>query len=70
MIILLALLAAADKDETPPRPAHEVLVRVAIVRGSEISQRTWKPGSQAGQREIIKKESDGRTILIRLTEFE
>lgn len=70
MIILLAALTAIVSGKSTLQVNHEVRVSAAIIRGHEISSKTWKTGSQPSQREIIKKEKDGRTILIRLTEFE
>lgn len=69
IILLLAWTAIAN-----PAPAHKasetLRATATIVRGGEISSRSWQPGSKPAQRELIKKEQDGRTILIRLTEFE
>ncbi len=70
MIILLAALTAAINGKPAPRVDHEVRVRATIIRGHEISSWTWNPSSHPAQREIVKKEKDGRTVLIRLTEFE
>ena len=69
MIIVLAALAIGNANPTL-RIAPEAQARVAIVRGREISSKTWKPGSQPAQREIIMTEKDGQRTLIRLTEFE
>lgn len=70
MIILIAALATIGNSVPTPKLAHVARASVTIVRGREISSRTWKPSSQPAQREIIRTEKDGRPILIRLTEFE
>lgn len=70
MIILLAALATIGNAEPTPKLAHKARASITIVRGREISSRTWKPILQPAQREIIIKEKDGRPSLIRLTEFE
>lgn len=70
MIILLAALSANVSGKPTSQVDRKVQVSATIIRGHEISSKTWKPSSQPAQREIIKQEKDGRTILIRLTEFE
>ena len=70
MIILLAALTAIA-NAAPTRSAADTLrARATIVRGGEVSSKNWNPDSHPAQRELIKKEKDGQTILIRLTEFE
>lgn len=68
MIILIAALTSIG--DAKPKPIYNARASVTITRGSEISSRTWKPDSKPSQREILKKEKDGRTVLIRLTEYE
>ncbi len=70
MFSLLVALALSGTAAPPPKPAATVRARASIVRGHESSARTWNPGSNPGQREIVKKEKDGRQVLIRATEFE
>ena len=70
MIILLAALATIGNAEPTPKLALEARASITIVRGREISSRTWSPSSHPAQREIIRTEKDGRPVLIRLTEFE
>jgi len=70
MIILLAALTTIGNAEPTPKLAHKVRASARIVRGREISSKTWNPMSQPAQREIIKQEKDGRRLVIRLTEFE
>lgn len=70
MIILLAALTAIDNGEPTPKVEPSARASARIVRGREISSRSWNPDSQLSQREIIRKEKDGQRILIRLTEFE
>ena len=70
MIILIAALTMIGDAQPTAKLAHKARVSVTIARGHEISSRTWSPASQPAQREIIKKEKDGRTVRIRLTEFE
>lgn len=70
MIILIAALTTIGDAEPKPKLALRARVSVTIAHGREISSRTWSPVSQPSQREIIKKEKDGRTVRIRLTEFQ
>ena len=70
MIILLAALTTIGSADPTPRLAHKVRASARIIRGREISSRSWNPVSQPAQREIIKKERDGQRLVIRLTEFE
>ena len=70
MIILLAALTTIGDADPTPRLAHKARASVTIVRGREISSRSWNPVSQPFQREIIKVEKDGQHLVIRLTEFE
>lgn len=74
MIILLAALTTVGNAIPAPRVTRDVQARVTIIRGREISAKTWskawKSSSQPAQREIIRIEKDGRPTLIRLTEFE
>ena len=70
MIILIAALTATTNPAPAPEAAEALRARATIVRGGEISATNWNPGLHPTQRELIKKEQDGRTILIRLTEFE
>ena len=70
MIILLAALAASANPAPARKASEPVRVSARIVHGGEVSSRSWKPGTGPAQREMLKKEKDGRTILIRLTEFE
>lgn len=69
MIILLAALATIGNPDTP-EVRRDAQAKATIVLGTEISSRTWKPGSQPAQREIVRTEKDGRTTLIRVTEFQ
>ncbi|MES2902946.1 MAG: hypothetical protein V4696_02055 [Pseudomonadota bacterium] len=70
MIILLAALATIGNPDVTPTVRRDAQAKVTIVRGTEISPRTWKPGVQPAQREIVRTEKDGRTTLIRVTEFQ
>ena len=70
MIILLAALTATSNPASTSKAAEALRARATIVRGGEVSSKNWNPGLHPTQRELIKKEQDGRTILIRLTEFE
>lgn len=70
MIVLLVALTAIANPAPTHKVSENIRVSATIIRGSEVSSQTWKPALQPAQREIIKKEKDGRTILIRLTEFE
>jgi hypothetical protein len=70
MIILLAALSSIAADLSKAMPAREARASVVIVRGSEVSSKTWKPATQPSQRVIIRIEKDGQQVLIRLTEFE
>lgn len=70
MIILFAAFNLIAADVSTPVPTRGAQASVAIVRGSEMSSKTWKPATQSAQREIVRIEKDGRRVLIRLTEFE
>ena len=69
IISLMALFATVtDAAKAERRPQAEATVR--IVRGHEISLKSWNLKSQPRQRELLKREIEGHTILLRLTEFE
>ena len=70
MIILITALTTIGNAQLAPKLTDKVRASVTITRGHEISSRTWNPISKPSQREVLKKEKDGRTILLRLTEFE
>ena len=72
MIILIALLTTVPNAPPPAKIESRARARasVTILRGHAISARTWDPATQQAQREIIKKEVDGRHVRLRLTEFE
>jgi hypothetical protein len=70
MIILIAVLTMVSDAQPTPKLVRNARASVTIARGSEISSKTWKPASRPSQREILKREKDGRTVLLRLTEHE
>ncbi len=76
MIILLLALAATPYATLDRNVVLQVQVienvqaKGRVISGHEASARHWKPESQANQREVVKIEKGGRTVLLRLTEFE
>ena len=70
MIILLAALSASANLAPAHKVSERIRVSATIIRGAEVSLRSWKLGMSPAQREVLKKEKDGRTILLRLNEFE
>lgn len=70
MIFLIALLTTVPNVPPPARVESHARARGTIVRGYDISARTWDPATQQTQRELIKKEPDGSQVRLRLTEFE
>lgn len=76
MFILLIAMAVdlnAASDRSAVRHVQvmqSLQARGRIISGQEISARRWKPRLHLNQREILKVEKDGRTVLLRVTEFE
>ena len=69
-MILLAILASAAKAPEPPKVERRARATVTVVAGREISASGWKPEKDASQREVVHVEPDGRTVTLRLVEFQ
>ncbi len=70
MFLSLALLASVPIVSLRQNVQSRVRATVVIVRGQPISAQSWDPANNARQRQIVHQESDGRLIVLRLTEFE
>ncbi len=69
VFVLCAILSAAGLSE-PTRAERIARVSVTVLNPHRASSDGWKPAARRNQREIVKKEKDGRSVLIRVTEFE
>jgi len=69
MVLLLALSIAAT-SAPPPKVGRRARATITILNACRASPQSWNPAARREQREIIKKESDGSEVRLRLTEFE
>jgi hypothetical protein len=70
MVVLYCALLLAAGEPVPPRAVQRATMSVTILRPHRASAESWDPLARRDQKEIVKKERDGTTILLRLTEFE
>lgn len=70
MDFLLALLLSTSSNPTPGKVEPRARATVTILRPHKASPETWDPISNRTQKEVIRKEKDGSSIRLRLTEFE
>jgi hypothetical protein len=69
---MLALLVLAEVAARPPvESAAPARASVRIVRTSAIARKDqWEEAPRLNRREIVRKEADGRTVVIRVIEHE
>jgi hypothetical protein len=76
MIVLLALAAAAPSAPPPPAdraPSSAVAsarASVRILHSGSASQKDWSDSPPSRKREILIREADGRTVRLRLVEYQ
>lgn len=70
MFLMIALLASSPIVSPRPNAVSRGRATVVIIRGQTISARSWDPANNAAQRQIVRKETDGRLTVLRITEFE
>jgi hypothetical protein len=72
--MFMALLVLAQAAQ--PAPAGRVQtptqarITLRIHRAAQASEREWRKAPPAGRREIERKDSDGRMIIIRVIEHQ
>lgn len=69
-MVLLLVLSAAAASPVPVAVEQRARVSINILQPHRASPSTWNPATRPNQREIVKKEPDGRQVRLRLTEFE
>jgi len=69
-MLFLFALAAATASQPPVTVHRRARASVTILNGFRGSSGTWEPAARRNQREVVRKESTGHTIRLRLTEFE
>ena len=68
---MLWIIAAALEAPPPPDPAEtRAKAFVTIQRAARATAEAWKAHDAARRREVRVVEKDGRTIVIRIIEFE
>ena len=70
MLIPLAVLLTSSAHSPVSEPRAPTPATVNIRRGGVINAVRWKPAENPSQRQVTYIEADGRTIVLRLTEFE
>lgn len=70
MVLLLCAFLSATPTSDPAKAEQRAHVSVRILNPYRASAAGWKPAVRRNQREIMKREKDGTSLLIRLTEFE
>jgi hypothetical protein len=70
MLLLLAVLSSSAAGQAAPVAQGQARVSVTILRGHQVSARSWKPEREPSQREVVRKTPDGSLQLLRLTEFQ
>lgn len=70
MALLLAFLLSASGNPAPVKVELHARAKVTILRPHKASPETWEPAINRSQKEIIRKEKDGSSVRLRLTEFE
>ena len=66
----LALLLSAAHAPPPQKVEAMATARIMILRPHRASPETWDPATKRHQKEIVRKERDGSSVRLRLTEFE
>ena len=66
-MFLLASTIALALGVPPDAPARAT---VRIVNSVKVSRSEWDEASQSHKKEVLYKEKDGRTILVRMIEYE
>lgn len=70
MVLLLCAFLSATPTSEPAKAEHRARASVRIINPYRASAEGWKPAARRNQREIMKREIDGSSFLIRVTEFE
>ena len=70
MFLAIALLASSPIMSPRSNVVSRGRATGVIVRGQTISAQSWDPANNAAQRQIVRKETDGRLTVLRITEFE
>jgi hypothetical protein len=70
MVLLLAVLSAAAASPPAVRAEQSARASITILTPHRATAHSWDPPSRPNQREMVKKEPDGRQVRLRLTEFE
>jgi hypothetical protein len=68
LVLLLFADVATDlpvQSRTPAMASARIMRAVAIARNEE-----WEKAARHNRREILRKEADGRTIVVRVIEHE
>ena len=70
MLISIAMLINSPIVSPKPEFGSWARATITIIRGEAITANNWDPASNASQRQTVRTDPDGRSILLRLTEFE
>lgn len=72
MDFFLTLFLSAAGSTPPYKVAAQAQAqaRITILRAYKASPESWDPAAKRNQREIVRRERDGSTVRLRLTEFE
>lgn len=70
MLISLAVLFTTSAPALAPDSRALARAAVTIRRGEAINEMRWRPAENPSQRQVSYVEAGGRTIVLRLTEFE
>lgn len=70
MVFIHCALLSAAAGSFPPKVEAHARASVTILQPHRASSASWNPSVRRDQKVIVKKERDGTSILLRLTEFE
>lgn len=70
MDFFLVLFLFTEASSPPHIVAVRAQARITILRSHKASPDNWDPVAKRHQRELVKKETDGSEVRLRLTEFE
>ena len=70
MVFVYCAFLSAASGSLLPKVEQRARASVTIIRPHRASSSSWNPTTRRDQKEIVKKEPDGRSVLLRLTEFE
>jgi hypothetical protein len=70
MVFIHCALLSAAAGSLPPKVEAQARASITILRPHRANAESWNPSARRDQKVIVKKERDGTSVLLRLTEFE